>query len=345
MFMPENLIPDLVSTVIPVKNRPNLIVAAIQSVLNQTYRPIEIIVVDDQSTDTTCEVVESMIAQFGEVIRLIRTQSQGTGPGPVREFGRVTAQGEFLQYLDSDDLLLPDKFRLQVAALRANPDCDIAYGWSREFRDGESPQNLPYKWTGRKYEYLFPALLVDRWWCTNTPLYTRRLTDRIGPWPSLRLSQDWAYDAIAGSLGAKLVQVEEYVSDFRHHDGVRQTGQKNCQSLERLQNDLRLRLHLLETAIRAGCKTGSPEMLHLSRALFMNARGLGALGDGSAAEQALKNARTAAGEILGNNLQFRVFSAVKQIIGWKAIGKLSRMRDQFCKGAGRHSMKWSWAKE
>src|ERR1044071_1274968 len=99
---------DLVSTIIPVYNRAGMLREAVESVLAQAYRPIEIIVVNDGSTDDTRCVAEALAATNLNEIRVIH---QGNvGPGLAREAGRQAARGEFIQYLDSDDLLLPRKF-------------------------------------------------------------------------------------------------------------------------------------------------------------------------------------------------------------------------------------------
>src|SRR5690348_2665066 len=113
----NSLIEGLVSTIIPVHNRAALLREAVASALAQTYRPIEIIVVDDGSTDQTRQVCDELAAQYPQEIRVIHQAN--TGPGLAREAGRRVARGEFLQYLDSDDLLLPEKFARQVAGLNA----------------------------------------------------------------------------------------------------------------------------------------------------------------------------------------------------------------------------------
>src|SRR5512143_4106165 len=93
----------LVSTIIPVYNRQALLREAVASVLAQSYRPIEIIVVDDGSTDDTLAVCEELAGHRPDVVRTIRISNGG--PGLAREAGRRFARGEFIQYLDSDDLL------------------------------------------------------------------------------------------------------------------------------------------------------------------------------------------------------------------------------------------------
>ena len=142
--LPE-LIPQLVSTIIPVYNRPQMLREAVQSVLNQTYRPIEVIIADDASTDETPLVGRELAQQHPGVVRFAGSpENSGSGPGPMRELGRQQARGEFLQYLDSDDRLLPDKFTDQVRTLREHPECDIAYGLTRLVdQDGRIFHALP----------------------------------------------------------------------------------------------------------------------------------------------------------------------------------------------------------
>ena len=165
---------DLVSTIIPVYNRAGMIDEAVQSVLAQTYRPIEIILVDDGSTDDTGAELKRLEQQHPDIIRAA-TRENG-GPGLARETGRQLARGEFIQYFDSDDLLLPRKFEVQVAALQANSECDIAYCRSSVIDQNGKTLRDPSKWTGRNFDTLFPSLLIDRWWHTHTPLYRRSLS-------------------------------------------------------------------------------------------------------------------------------------------------------------------------
>ena len=102
----------LVSVIIPVYNRAGTIESAVDSVLSQTYRPLEIIVVDDGSTDGTVDV----LARYGEKIRLIRQDNQG--PSGARNTGIKAATGEIISFLDSDDSWLPKKTERQVKLLQ-----------------------------------------------------------------------------------------------------------------------------------------------------------------------------------------------------------------------------------
>src|SRR5262249_52356400 len=108
--------PGLVSTIIPVLNRPVLVVDAVASVVAHTYRPIEVIGGDDGSTDETPRVLDGLAARHPAEVRVLHQPRIGVGAA--REAGRRQAAGEFIQYLDSDDVLDARKFELQVAGLR-----------------------------------------------------------------------------------------------------------------------------------------------------------------------------------------------------------------------------------
>jgi len=202
----------LVSTIIPVYNRPELVIEAIQSVLTQTYRPIEIIVVDDGSTDNTARVVEQMMAAHPEISLLRQSNS---GPGPARQKGIEASTGEFIQFLDSDDLLAPYKFEKQIGQLRQQPECGICYGWTIRYSLGGAKDMTPVKWTGRKFDSMFPSFLSDRWWDTSTPLYRAELIRQNGPWLNLRQEEDWEFDCRLASKGVLLTMVEAIVSETR----------------------------------------------------------------------------------------------------------------------------------
>lgn len=289
----SDIIPNLVSTVIPVYNRPEMLRQAVDSVLAQTYRPIEIIIADDGSTDETPEMGQRLAAQSGGVI--VYTAHENAGPGLTRELGRRVASGEFLQYLDSDDRLLPNKFADQVAVLRNHPECDIAYGITRLVDAQGKTLVDPFKWTDRQIATLFPGLLVDRWWCTHTPLYRRTLTDRIGTWCDMRWSQDWEYDARAGAMQVKLVNCNTHVSEHVHHEGLRQTSAADWfTDPVRIRNRLQLLEALWRGAQATGVAASSPERQHFARWCFMIARNASVQGMAAEADRCLALAGAAA---------------------------------------------------
>src|SRR2546426_189289 len=113
--------PSCVSVVIPVYNGEQYLADAIQSVRDQTYQNVEVIVVDDGSTDGSADVAK----KFGEAIRYVH-QSNG-GVGKARNTGIAAARGAYLAFLDQDDLWLPDKLAVQVAYLDSHPEVGAVY--------------------------------------------------------------------------------------------------------------------------------------------------------------------------------------------------------------------------
>jgi glycosyltransferase involved in cell wall biosynthesis len=120
-------VPALVSIIIPTYNRADLVGEAIESALCQTYPAREVIVVDDGSTDGTPEV----LARYGDAIRWVRTTNRGCAAA--RNTGVGLALGDYLAFVDSDDVAPPDKLATQVPVLEAHPEIGFVYGPSEAF--------------------------------------------------------------------------------------------------------------------------------------------------------------------------------------------------------------------
>ncbi len=106
----------LVSVVIPAYNAQDFIAATVRSVLAQTHAALEVIVVDDRSKDRTADVVDDLAAQDPRV-RLVRLEKNFGAPAGPRNIGVAQAAGEWVAFLDADDIWHPDKLRLQLEAL------------------------------------------------------------------------------------------------------------------------------------------------------------------------------------------------------------------------------------
>jgi len=215
----QSFVPGLVSTIIPVYNRPSLLVEAVESVLSQTYPVVEIIIVDDGSTDETASICDRLAAKYA-FIKVVHQSHVGL-PGSVREVGRLLARGEFIQYLDSDDSLLPRKFEIMSKALRENLDCDIAYCYTRRYVRGEAPRDVPCERTGETLSRMLPEFLGGRFWHTCTPLYRKSICDRAGPWSDLPFLEDMEYDMRLATMNPRLYHCREFLADFRDHDHQR----------------------------------------------------------------------------------------------------------------------------
>src|SRR5437868_12130431 len=110
-----------ISVVIPLYNKERFIARALQSVFAQTFRDLEVIVIDDGSTDRSLEVV----ARFSDPrLRVIRQAN--AGPGAARNRGARESTSEFIAFLDADDELLPEFLEQNLSNLKANPRCTMS---------------------------------------------------------------------------------------------------------------------------------------------------------------------------------------------------------------------------
>ncbi|HNY13366.1 MAG TPA: glycosyltransferase, partial [Candidatus Wallbacteria bacterium] len=123
--MPEKL----VSVIIPTHNRGDLITETIESVLAQSYKNIEIIVVDNGSTDDTEEIIKKISAP---ALRYIKQENSG-GPASPRNVGVGMARGEYIAFLDSDDIWLSDKIKRQVEIFEKMPEVGLVFCQCRFF--------------------------------------------------------------------------------------------------------------------------------------------------------------------------------------------------------------------
>jgi glycosyltransferase involved in cell wall biosynthesis len=318
------LVEGLVSTIIPVHNRPALLREAVASVLAQTYRPIEIIIVDDGSTDETGSAAEALAEAHAEVRAIHR---ENGGPGAARETGRLVARGEFIQYLDSDDLLLPRKFELQVVGLRQHCDCGVSYGKTRFYTIGEQPTDLPWKRTGEHILTMFPSFLQSRWWGTSTPLYRREITDLAGPWSELRNEEDWEYDCRIASKGARLHCCDAFVSDERITFGFRLSAAGSSDPVK-LRSRAAAHKLILAHAEAAKISHQTPEMRHFARELFLLSRQAGGAGLDEESQMLFDLARRASKDHRGRGIDLLLYGGGARLIGWRAMGRLACRLDR-----------------
>src|SRR5690554_2207297 len=104
----------LVSIIIPTFNRAHLIGETLDSVIAQTYQNWECIVVDDGSTDHTAEIMANYLAKDSRFQYHHRPKNRPAGGNAARNFGFGVSKGEYINWLDSDDLFLPDKLSVQM---------------------------------------------------------------------------------------------------------------------------------------------------------------------------------------------------------------------------------------
>lgn len=150
---------SLISVIIPAYNRESYLAETIESVLSQTYRPIEIIVVDDGSTDSTAAVAGS----FSEVVRYYFQPNSGCGAA--LNTGVDKAEGDYLSFLGSDDLWTEKKLTLQMKALNSDPETDMVFGHVSHFYSPDLGQRERERFlcpTGKMPGYHAGTMLIKR---------------------------------------------------------------------------------------------------------------------------------------------------------------------------------------
>lgn len=177
----------MISTIITTYNYAQFIGAAIESALNQTRRPDEIVVVDDGSTDHTAAVVAAYAPQG---VRYV-VKANG-GAGSARNRGLRETSGDLVTFLDADDRWLPDKLERQLAHLARYPTVGLVTGGECQvFENGQPPYYLRRPPLGAAR--LYPQVLIEN--TIGNPSLTlirRACFDRVGVFDEgLRLGQDW----------------------------------------------------------------------------------------------------------------------------------------------------------
>jgi glycosyltransferase involved in cell wall biosynthesis len=240
------LVPGLVSVVIPTYNHRDFIHDTLNSVVSQSYNPLEIIVTDDGSSDGTQDVIREFAERYANIVPVLHPTNTGIPSNMNR--GRFLAKGEFLAWLGGDDLMLPGKIAKQVEALRARPDAVVCchdaevfesssgrvlglfselYNGVRGFREGS-------------VELLFDAdyfMLPSTMLCRMSAMPEHGLDERV------RYVNDWLHDVELFRNG-KCIVIDQTLGRYRRHKN-NVTGNKKAR--EFMLEDMLVALAIVET--------------------------------------------------------------------------------------------------
>jgi glycosyltransferase involved in cell wall biosynthesis len=198
--------PDLVSVVVPVYNGGRWIAEAIESVRAQSYRPIEIIAIDDGSADDSAAIVGG----YADV-RVVRQSN--TGCAGARNRGIAESRGEFVAFIDQDDCWTPSKLQSQVAVLRSDPDVGYVLGRQRLFLEPGCPPPL---WLANRLELLEEPHVG---YLPGTLLVRRSVLRQVGVFdPRYPMGSDSDWLIRARDAGVRMAIVDDVVIEKRIHD-------------------------------------------------------------------------------------------------------------------------------
>jgi glycosyltransferase involved in cell wall biosynthesis len=205
----------LVSVIIPCFNAEKWLAEAIDSCLQQTYSHIEVIVIDDGSTDNSLEILKG----YGD--KIIWERLPHKGANHARNRGFALSKGEYIQYLDADDYLLPEKIENQVRFLEET-GADVVYGdWRHQYHlpNGKSYQDKIEK-PGTQ-EDILESLLANWWTAVASILYRRTVVEKSGGWDkSFQAAQDRDFFLSVVIHGAKVVYQPGCYAIYRRYGNV-----------------------------------------------------------------------------------------------------------------------------
>jgi glycosyltransferase involved in cell wall biosynthesis len=201
--------PATVSCIVPVFNGERYLREALDSILAQSYREVEVVAVDDGSTDGT----RSVVGMYGRQVRYVAQRN--AGPAAARNTGIAASRGGLIAFLDADDLWHPDKVRLQVDRFEARQELDVCVThirnfWMPELREEEE----------RLRDHFRARPLPG--YSSVTMMVRRRLFDRIGSFsPELLHGADAEWFARAEDAGAVFEVLPQVLVDRRLHAASR----------------------------------------------------------------------------------------------------------------------------
>ncbi len=177
-----------ISIIIPAYNAEHTIIETIQSVQKQTLSDFELIIINDGSTDQTLNLLNNI-----QDSRLKVFSYENGGVSVARNHGISQAKGEFIAFLDADDLWTPDKLELQLAALQQNPEAGVAYSWI--YNMGEKGEFFQ---VGHQVSFegnVLAKLLIGNFLANGSnPLIRKQAIESVGKFDStLTYGEDWEF--------------------------------------------------------------------------------------------------------------------------------------------------------
>ncbi|MGB3590242.1 MAG: glycosyltransferase family 2 protein [Nonlabens sp.] len=208
---------DLVSIIIPTFNSAPVLGEALDSVVNQTYRPLEIITIDDCSGDDSYAFAKAYSQKHSssEITFITLKNEINSGAGVTRNHGIKKSSGRYISFLDADDLWKPEKLALQIEVM-SSQNAAVAYGAYEIFSDNPARphhlQNVPTMVD-------FPKMLKANYVGMLTGIYDVSQLGKVYM-PTIRKRQDWAMWLSITKTAGKAIGVQTVIASYRKGDGL-----------------------------------------------------------------------------------------------------------------------------
>ena len=193
-----------VSVIIPVYNGAMYIAEAVESIRRQNHTPLEIIIVDDGSTDNTAKIVANMSGNIRYVYQ------SNNGPAAARNRGLIMAAGDVIAFLDADDLWSGNKLKIQTGLLEQKPEVDIVLGLLQRMQWIDAQEGSP-----RFKEWSEPVMNMH----LGSALFRKSVFDKVGYLDeSLDYCEDWDWFMRAKEMNIPMMLHQEVIYFYRRHD-------------------------------------------------------------------------------------------------------------------------------
>ena len=200
---------SLISCIVPVFNGERYVREAVDSILAQTYRPLDIIIADDGSTDNTA----ALLGSYGD--RVVYLNQNNQGPAAARNLGIRAATGEFIAFLDADDLWHREKLERQMARFRARPELEYCVAHAQNFWIAEMDAEAE-KYRGHRISRPLPGYV------TGTLVARRALFHTVGLFnPALAHGDSTDWFLRAAERGALMDVLDDVLLFRRLHPANR----------------------------------------------------------------------------------------------------------------------------
>jgi len=209
-----------VSIIVPTFNRAEILPRTLDSALTQSGDySLEVIVIDDGSSDATAAVVRQIAARDHRVRYFFQ---ENGGPSRARNTGLKLARGKFVQFLDDDDVLHPEKIKRQLSVLAQRPDADVCYCQVRLLNPGDRSVGPFVGRCNQHHPDLAAAFLSGFPFPAHSPLYRRTVFLESGNWrEELELYEDWEFNFRVGLVARHPVWVPQTLAFYNRHSGAR----------------------------------------------------------------------------------------------------------------------------